>query len=123
MGENAKISTCSPTVSTGFLAYAKSLVMMVRAAHWAKNLFLFIPLFFAGDLFKMDKLLQVSLGVVAFSLVASSIYILNDIKDLENDRLHPVKRNRSIASGKVSLSVALIVMVFCVTSGLLIGWY
>lgn len=123
MGENSKISTYTPAVSTGFFAYAKSLMMMVRMAHWAKNLFLFIPLFFAGELFEIGKLFQVALGVVAFSLVASSIYILNDIKDLEKDRLHPVKCNRSIASGKVSLSIALIVMGFCITSGLLVGLY
>jgi 4-hydroxybenzoate polyprenyltransferase len=122
MGENTEITTYAPAVSRGVLAYLKNIAMMIRVAHWAKNLFLFAPLFFAGRLFATDKLLEVFLGVVAFSLVASSIYILNDIKDIDKDRLHPVKQHRAIASGKITVSMAIFVMLICVVNGLAIGW-
>lgn len=96
--------------------------MLLRVAHWAKNLFLFIPLFFAGKLFDLEKLSDTAWGFAAFSLVASGIYILNDYKDLEKDRLHPVKRHRSLASGKVSVPVAFFLMFACLVSGLMLGW-
>jgi len=124
MGENAKINVLTPSsASRGLFTYVKSLIMMIRVAHWAKNLFLYIPLFFAGDLFQINKLLDVTWGVIAFCLVSSSVYILNDIRDLENDKLHPVKRHRALASGKVSMTVALIIMCCCAAGGLLSGWY
>jgi 4-hydroxybenzoate polyprenyltransferase len=64
-------------------------------------------LIFSGNLFKYDLLFKASAGFVTFSLVASVIYILNDIRDLENDRLHTDKRNRPLASGAVSVKNAL----------------
>lgn len=123
MGENTKINALSPPdTSRGVFTHVKDLIMMVRAAHWAKNLFLFIPLFFAGELFQLDKLTEVFQGVAAFSLIASAVYILNDIRDIENDRLHPVKKHRAIASGHISTGIALGIMTVCAVSGLLIGW-
>lgn len=97
--------------------------MLLRAAHWAKNLFLFVPLFFAGKIFDLVKIQNTIWGFVAFSLAASAIYILNDYKDIEKDRLHPVKRYRSLASGKVSIPVALTLMGICSILGLVVGWY
>ncbi len=119
------VNTASPhyTSSVGVLSHAKDLVMTLRVAHWVKNLFLYIPLFFAGELFVWAKVWEVTLGVAAFCLVASGIYILNDYKDLEKDRLHPVKRYRPMAAGRISMPVALVLMAACLTSGLLIGWY
>lgn len=122
MGENTKISAVSHHTSIGFVSHIKSLVMMIRVAHWVKNLFLFIPLFFAGELFQVGKLIDVFWGVIAFSLVASSIYILNDIRDIESDKLHPVKRYRALASGKISIPIAVIVMIICVVIGFVIAW-
>lgn len=121
MGENIKITTC-PSPSVGFFDYIRNLAMMVRVAHWAKNLFLLIPLFFAGELFDISRMLDVLWGVAAFSLAASGIYVLNDIQDVEKDRLHPVKKHRAIASGQISFGQAWTVMIACMAGGLAIGW-
>lgn len=92
-------------------------VFLVRAHHWVKNFFLFIPAFFAGDLLRIDGLILLLKGFICFCLASSAIYILNDYRDRETDRNHPVKKNRPIASGKISPAVALTVMVlFAVVS-------
>jgi len=79
-----------------------ALLQLMRPAQWTKNLFLFVPLFFAGRLFQSGLWGQLLLGFGAFSLLASAVYILNDWKDREADRLHPIKRFRPLASGTVS---------------------
>lgn len=92
-------------------------IKLIRVKQWVKNGFLFLPLFFSGDLFQFELITELLLGVLAFSLVASSIYILNDYRDIEADRLHPVKKNRPLASGAVSKSSAIGVMILCLLSG------
>lgn len=76
-----------------------------------KNMFVFLPMFFGGSLFDGDALKASLLAFVAFSLVASAVYCLNDIIDMEADRQHPVKKFRPIASGKVSIGQACMIMV------------
>lgn len=90
----------------------------MRPKDWAKNLFLYIPLFFAGDIFNISKLIVVFAGFVAFSFIASSIYIINDYVDKEADRKHPQKKNRPLASGKASTNIALILFFILVFGGL-----
>ncbi|MFX1708367.1 decaprenyl-phosphate phosphoribosyltransferase [Chitinophaga sp. CC14] len=90
---------------------------LLRPKHWVKNAFLFIPLFFAGEIFKPDKLLDVLVAFLAFSFIASSIYILNDYRDIEADRLHPVKCKRPLASGAISRPAALALFIICVFAG------
>jgi 4-hydroxybenzoate polyprenyltransferase len=97
-------------------------IKLLRPKHWIKNLFLFIPLFFAGQLFHLDKVTEVLIGFVAFSLIASSIYILNDYRDIEADRQHPVKCKRPLAAGQISKTAALVLFVFCVAAGFGIGF-
>ncbi len=103
-----------------------SLLRLLRIEQWLKNLFLFVPLFFAGDLFNFEGLITLLIGFFIFSLIASSIYIFNDFKDIKLDRLHPVKRNRPLASGKVSVREALILAAVLLASGLcfsyLLNW-
>lgn len=96
---------------------------LLRPSHWAKNLFLYIPLFFAGEIFNLQKVVELLIGFFAFSLIASSIYIINDYKDVEADRIHPVKRKRPIASGAVSKPAALVFFVLCLAVGGLLAWY
>uniref|UniRef100_UPI004047B18F UbiA prenyltransferase family protein n=1 Tax=Algoriphagus sp. TaxID=1872435 RepID=UPI004047B18F len=84
---------------------------LIRAKHWIKNLFLFSPLFFAADFFNLEKIINVSFGFLFFSLAASSIYIINDFRDRENDRFHPIKRLRPLASGSICTSLALTISV------------
>lgn len=94
---------------------------LLRPKHWAKNLFLFIPLFFAGELFRVEKLQVLALAFVCFSLVASSIYVINDYMDREADRAHPTKKSRPLASGAVSPAAGLAVFAACVLAGFGLG--
>ncbi|QHS58720.1 decaprenyl-phosphate phosphoribosyltransferase [Chitinophaga agri] len=96
---------------------------LLRPSHWAKNLFLYIPLFFAGEIFIFSKVIELLIGFFAFSLIASSIYIINDYKDVEADRIHPVKCKRPIASGAVSKPAALVFFVLCLAIGALLAYY
>ena len=68
----------------------KSYIRLIRPKDWAKNMFMFIPVFFAGELFNNEVITKLILGFFCFSFVASSIYIINDYRDIEDDRKHPV---------------------------------
>jgi decaprenyl-phosphate phosphoribosyltransferase len=91
---------------------------LIRVRQWIKNLFLFIPSFFAGHLFYTQELFTVFEGALAFCLVSSGVYILNDYRDRDIDRLHPRKKFRPLASGEVSPTVALVLMGVLLISGL-----
>ncbi|HEV9036336.1 MAG TPA: decaprenyl-phosphate phosphoribosyltransferase [Puia sp.] len=95
---------------------------LLRPKDWAKNLFLFLPLFFGREIFNIEKLLNVALGFVAFSCIASSIYIINDYRDREDDRKHPVKCKRPLASGAVSPSSALVICGALILAGFALAW-
>ena len=91
-------------------------VRLLRPLQWTKNGVVAIPFFFAlGDIYQANKLLNVlvpklalvALAIVAFALASSAIYVLNDICDRHQDRLHPEKKFRPIASGDVSVALAL----------------
>lgn len=101
------------------MAYLK----LLRPKDWAKNLFLFIPLFFGREIFNIDKLVSVFYGFIAFSCIASSIYIINDYRDREDDRKHPVKCKRPLASGAVSPSAALVICGLLLLIGFAISWW
>src|SRR5688500_9605914 len=102
-------------------------IKLLRPKDWAKNLFLFIPSFFAGKLFDparfQEQFVLLIGGFFAFSLLASSIYIINDYRDIEDDRKHPVKRNRPLASGTVSKNSALGLSIFLLVAGALLGYF
>lgn len=100
-----------------------SYIKLLRPKHWVKNLFLFIPLFFAGEFLNIEKIGRVSLGFIAFSLIASSIYILNDYRDIEDDRKHPTKCKRPLASGAVSKNVALALSIVLIIAGFILAWF
>ena len=90
----------------------KQYLKLIRPFHWVKNLLIFVPLFFSGQLFNLNKLFLLVLGFIAFSFVASSVYIVNDIQDADKDRKHPKKRFRPIASGRISKQHAVIFLIF-----------
>lgn len=77
-------------------------IRLIRAKHWIKNLLVFMPMACAGLLADPQALKQAFAAFAAFSTAASSIYVFNDLKDVEKDRLHPVKKNRPVASGAVT---------------------
>jgi len=79
-----------------------ALIATVRPMQWIKNFFVFGPLLFSHKLKDVTTDLAASAGFALFCLAASGVYVLNDLMDLEGDRLHPTKRLRPIASGRIS---------------------
>jgi decaprenyl-phosphate phosphoribosyltransferase len=129
-----KVTTTHPTDNNGHVTLSKtwteaqvekpqvsqlaSIISLIRVRQWVKNLFLFIPSFFAGRLFIISELLHVALGAIAFCFVSSGVYILNDYRDRNFDRLHPRKKLRPLASGAVSPAVAITLMIGLLVTGL-----
>jgi decaprenyl-phosphate phosphoribosyltransferase len=98
-------------------------IKLLRPKDWAKNLFLFIPLFFAGELRNWSLYPSLLAGFLAFSFVASSIYIINDYRDIEDDRKHPEKSKRPLASGAVSKKAAIIICLLLLAAGFGIAYF
>ena len=93
-----------------------------RIHQWSKNLLLFVPSISSHKIFQPTHDFTTSLlGFFSFSLAASSIYILNDIIDLNNDRSHPKKAARPLASGSISIVTGLILFLICLFSSLIIS--
>lgn len=83
-----------------------SVTDLLRLSHWVKNLLLFVPPFFAGTLFSPLTLSRALPAFLAVSFMASVGYIINDVRDVASDRMHPIKRNRPLASGRASVMTA-----------------
>ncbi|KKR39512.1 hypothetical protein A2210_02670 [Candidatus Woesebacteria bacterium RIFOXYA1_FULL_40_18] len=94
-----------------FSLLATSVVKVIRPVHWVKNLAIFAALFLTGDFGNTVLFAKVFWAFVAFNFAASATYIINDILDAKFDRLHPIKKNRPIASGKLPVSVAVVIAV------------
>lgn len=100
----------------------KHYIKLLRPKQWAKNLFLFIPLFFAGKVFEWEMIQVLLGGFLSFSFLASSIYIINDYRDIEDDRKHPEKRFRPLAAGTVNKGVSIVLCILLAISGGVIGY-
>lgn len=85
----------------------KKYLKLLRVEQWVKNLFVFVPLFFSGNIKNLDLLTKSIFAFIIFSLAASVVYILNDYNDIEADKQHPEKRRRPLASGAISKSQAI----------------
>lgn len=88
----------------------KVYLRLIRVSNWIKNLFVFVPWLFAKQMFDQPSTLKIIVAFFAFCFVSSFVYILNDLFDIENDRRHPVKKLRPIASGEVSNTTAALFM-------------
>ncbi len=91
------------------LEEAKAIVVSMRPKQWTKNLIIFAAIIFSQNLHRSDFLLKVILAFILFSFLSGSVYIFNDLKDLEKDKMHKKKRKRPLPSGKLNPRVALIV--------------
>ncbi len=89
----------------------KALIASMRPKQWVKNLFIFAPLVFSRSLFVPEKLLLVAMAFAVFCVLAGSVYLLNDLMDIEKDRRHPTKKNRPLASGALKPGIALFFLV------------
>jgi 4-hydroxybenzoate polyprenyltransferase/hydroxymethylpyrimidine pyrophosphatase-like HAD family hydrolase len=94
----------------------RGLVKALRVYQWAKNVLLFVPLFTAHLVFAPGELLAAAFAFVSFSLAASSVYLANDLADLQDDRRHPTKRARPLASGTLQIGLGMLLV-----PGLLVG--
>ena len=85
---------------------------LIRVKHYIKNILVFVPLFFSGLYKNIDNVIISIAGFFLFSIIASIIYVFNDICDVEKDRMHEVKKNRPIASGRVGIREAYLLILF-----------
>ncbi|MCC5015703.1 MULTISPECIES: decaprenyl-phosphate phosphoribosyltransferase [unclassified Legionella] len=96
----------------------KQFFMLLRFSHWSKAAFVLLGVFYSGSL---EYLPDALLAAFSFCLIASAVYIYNDIQDREQDRLHPQKCRRPLASGNVSLPFALSILAILLVGGLLLA--
>jgi 4-hydroxybenzoate polyprenyltransferase len=99
-----------------------ALFKTMRPRQWTKNVFIFAALVFDKQLFVFDSFLRTLAGFALFCLISSSVYIFNDLADVEADRQHPEKKNRPIASGKLPVNVAWIAGIVIVVVTLALAW-
>lgn len=100
----------------------KNLLKLIRPKQWIKNTFVLMPMFFGGTLFKGNNLIEGIIVFFAYSFIASSVYCFNDIIDVEADRRHPVKCNRPVATGAISMPMAygLMFLMFALSMAMLL---
>jgi 4-hydroxybenzoate polyprenyltransferase len=101
----------------------KYIFKAMRPRQWPKNAFVLAALVFDRQLFHIKALEHTLLTFIIFCLVSSSVYLFNDVMDIESDRVHPIKKNRPIASGKVPISVAIITSVLLILVSLVASYF
>jgi 4-hydroxybenzoate polyprenyltransferase len=96
---------------------------LMRPLHWYKNLVIFIAIIFSQRFFMYEELALTFLGFVALCLVSSANYIINDIADRQEDRLHPVKKKRPIAAGRISPLLGGVLAGILLVMGISLSWF
>ncbi len=91
----------------------KDILRLLRVKHYIKNILVFVPLAFMGSGITAQKIAHSAAGFLSFCLISSCIYIINDARDIEKDRLHPTKKNRPMASGAVSVRLGVLCAIVC----------
>jgi len=107
-----------PTISQTAVFVVRS----IRPRQWLKNLSLYAPLVFWGELFRPDGFLKTTKAAFLFCVISSAVYLINDVVDAERDRQHPFKKHRPIAANKLSARLALFSAAALLTFGL-VGAY
>ena len=100
------------------LKFLRSLILALRPNQWVKNLILYAAIVLTGELFNFPLFLKSSFGFLIFCALSSASYLFNDLRDLPFDRLHPIKKNRPLASGLVSPSLAALTIILLAFFGL-----
>ena len=104
------------------MTLARALLISLRPRQWAKNALLLAPLIFALKATDPEAIRSALLGVLAFSLLASGVYLGNDLADRDRDRAHPLKRSRPVAAGELPPSLAAAAALALGAAGLALGW-
>ncbi|MEL7059500.1 MAG: decaprenyl-phosphate phosphoribosyltransferase [Acidobacteriota bacterium] len=100
----------------------QALLLGMRPVQWVKNVFVLAPIVFAEQLDDPQLLARAGVAVLAFCCAASAIYLFNDLRDREEDRLHPVKRHRPIASGALPVPLAAAAAFALAALGFVVAW-
>lgn len=90
----------------------KKYLKLMRVKHYMKNFLIFLPAILTQQIFRIQVFKSMMVGIIIFSVMSSIVYVLNDIKDVELDRKHPIKSNRPLASGEVSVCSAKYIVLF-----------
>jgi len=98
------------------------LIKILRPRQWIKNMFVAVPLFFAMKLTDPEALMTTGAAIFLFSMVSGCVYILNDILDIEKDRVHPKKCTRPLPSGELSVAAARTFAIICLPTVLTLGY-
>ena len=96
------------------MSIVRPVIQLCRPKQWVKNLFVLLPLFFSGNILNPELLAESLVAMVSFCMASSAIYCLNDLKDVESDRLHPSKRFRPVASGAIKKPTCMVMMLILV---------
>lgn len=99
-------SSSEPPSGSGLFWRLGGVIRTVRPHQWVKNVFVLAPVVFAKEIFDLELLAHATAAFFVFCLLAGAVYAMNDLADIESDRMHPVKRYRPIASGRVPPGVA-----------------
>ena len=97
------------------------ILSLLRVRHWIKNLFVFFGLVFSLNLFNPKLVILSSLCFFAFCFASSFVYIINDLIDIDKDRMHPTKKNRAIASSKIDLRLVVLLLIVLLIASLLLS--
>lgn len=101
----------------------KNYLKLIRIKHWLKNGLIFLPIFFSINILNISLLSTCFIAFFVFSITSSIVYIINDLNDIEKDKLHPIKKNRPLASGKISKNQAhFVIIVFAIIIGLMMTY-
>ena len=101
---------------------AHPIVKLVRPKHWMKNVLVFFPCVFSGGIFDLSAFPKALGAFGAMCLMSSAVYVVNDLFDLPDDRRHPTKAKRPIASGAVSVRAACVVLFLFASVSLALGF-
>lgn len=92
----------------------KNYLKLIRVKHWLKNFLVVLPLFFSINLFNTNLIYKCIIAFIIFSFSSSIVYIINDLSDLEKDKLHPIKKYRPLAANKISKKNAISIIIILI---------
>lgn len=101
----------------------RDIIRLARPDQWLKNGIMVLALVFAGELTHLDRVFLIGVAFALYCLLSSAVYTLNDIVDVERDRLHPLKKSRPIASGRINIPSAAAMAIALALGGLIGSWY
>src|SRR5690606_34385269 len=114
MSESSEIAARRPRLPAPIRA--------MRPRQWIKNVLVLSAPLAAGDLFVPDVIIRAGIAFVAFCLISAAVYLVNDVRDVEEDRQHPKQRFRPIAAGELGTTPALVLAAVCAVLGLGLGF-